>query len=79
MSTTAVPANSPSVWDTPIIIGAVFAILAILLELPGAILAVKELRRCYRPQKGDVERGNVAELDNPTCRIADDSVGQLRD
>ncbi|KAK7186147.1 hypothetical protein PSPO01_07959 [Paraphaeosphaeria sporulosa] len=45
MSTTNVVGNDSSVGDTStVIIGSVFAVLALITGLPGAILAVKKLR-----------------------------------
>jgi hypothetical protein len=38
-----VPISQPT-WNPPIIIGALFAILAVILGIPGAILAFKKLR-----------------------------------
>jgi ABC-type spermidine/putrescine transport system permease subunit II len=54
MSTTAnVSANAPSAWDTPIIIiGAVSAVVAVMIGLPGAIIAVRDLRRNSNARKG---------------------------
>jgi ABC-type Fe3+ transport system permease subunit len=37
-------AASQPIWNTTTIIGAVFAILAVILGIPGAILAYKKLR-----------------------------------
>jgi hypothetical protein len=43
--------EAPSVWLTPVIVGVVLAIMAIVVGIPSAILAVKKLRR--RGGKGE--------------------------
>jgi hypothetical protein len=52
-TTTNLRTNAPSAWDTPIIIiGAVFAVIAVILGLPGAILAIRNLRGHSSARKG---------------------------
>ncbi|KAF2647681.1 hypothetical protein K491DRAFT_292389 [Lophiostoma macrostomum CBS 122681] len=59
---TAIAAN-PTTWSTPVIVGAIFAILAVILGVPGAILAVMKLQSRTRARRGDVEGGNGTALD----------------
>ncbi|KAH7073124.1 hypothetical protein BKA63DRAFT_57587 [Paraphoma chrysanthemicola] len=37
--------DSPPSWSTPVVIGVTLAVIAILTGLPGAIVALKKLRR----------------------------------
>ncbi|KAJ4351353.1 uncharacterized protein N0V89_006693 [Didymosphaeria variabile] len=60
-------ANNPTTWNTPIIIGAISAIMAVIVGVPGAILAVKKIqgRKRKRARQGDAEDGVHLEVDVP--------------
>ena len=49
---TASTINNPSTWNSPIIIGAIFAILAVIVGIPSAILALKTLQSRKRNKQG---------------------------
>jgi hypothetical protein len=44
--------NDPTTWSPPIIIGAAFAIFAVILGIPGALLATKKLQRRQDSNEG---------------------------
>ena len=49
---TDTPSTSTPTWDPAIITGAVFAIMAVVLGIPGAILAIKKLRTSRSATQG---------------------------
>lgn len=38
-------ADCPTTWSNPVIISTIFVILAIIIGIPGAVLAIKKIQR----------------------------------
>ncbi|OAG09536.1 uncharacterized protein CC84DRAFT_1212955 [Paraphaeosphaeria sporulosa] len=55
----SISAANPPTWNTAIVTSTVLAIIALLLGIPGALLAVIKLRRPKRAKRDHIEIGNA--------------------